>query len=92
MRTLLTECLAILMTFTLVLDINTRLFVIQETAYADSRQTFQLSAENENLTEFEIPAEGDGPVINRYTAHAGEPMEVSVLVTLTIDEKGNIVG
>ena len=62
------------------------------TAYDISRQTFQLSAENEHLTEFEIPAEGNGPVINRYTAHAGEPMEVSVLVTLTIDENGNIVG
>ena len=62
------------------------------TAYDISRQTYQLSAENEHLTEFEIPAEGDGPVINRYTAHAGEPMEVSVRVTLTIDENGNIVG
>ena len=92
MRTLLTECLAIMMAFTLVLDINARFFDVQEAAYADNRQTFQLSAENEHLTEFEIPAEGDGPVINRYTAHADEPMEVSVLVTLTIDENGNIVG
>ena len=62
------------------------------TAYDISRQTFQLSAENEHLTEFEIPAEGDGPVINRYTAHAGEPMEINVLVTLTVDENGNIAG
>ena len=92
MRTLLTGCLAIIMAFTLVLDINARFFAIQETAYADNQQTFHVVAENENLTQFTIPAEGDGPVINRYTAHAGEPMEVSVLVTLTIDEKGNIVG
>ena len=62
------------------------------TAYDISRQTYQLSAENEHLTEFEIPAEGDGPVINRYTAHAGEPMEINVLVTLTVDENGNIAG
>ena len=62
------------------------------TAYDISRQTYHLSAENDHLTEFEIPAEGDGPVINRYTAHAGEPMEINVLVTLTVDENGNIAG
>ena len=37
-------------------------------------------------------AADNGVVYNQYEAHAGEETEVSVLLTLTIDENGNIVG
>ena len=61
-------------------------------ALATNQQTYQICAENENLKEVIIPPDGEGIVYCHYEGHAGEPMEVSVLVTLTIDENGNIVG
>ena len=46
----------------------------------------------ENVKEVIIPEEGVGPIYHVYEGGAPEVTEASVVVTLTIDENGNIAG
>ncbi len=81
MRTLLTGCLAIIMAFTVGLDLYTRFLAPQPAVYVTDQVTYQIIATNDNTNEVFISEEGNG--LN--------PTEANVVVTLTVDENGNIV-
>ena len=81
MRTLLTGCLAIIMAFTVGMDLYTRFLAPQPAVYAADQVTYQIIADNDNNYEVFITEEGNG--LN--------PLEANVIVTLTVDENGNIV-
>ncbi len=82
MRTLLTGCLAILMAFTVGMDLYTRFLAPQPALYVTDQVTYQIFADNNNINEMFISEEGK----------VLEPMEANVIVTLTLDENGNIAG
>ena len=82
MRTLLTGCLAIIMAFTVGMDLYTRFLAPQPAVYTDDPVTYQIIADNDNINEVFIPEEDN----------VLEPTEAGVIVTLTIDENGNIAG
>ena len=81
MRTLLTGCQAIIMAFTVGMDLYTRFLAPQPAVYAADQVTYQIIAANDNNFEVFITEEGNG--LN--------PSEANVIVTLTVDENGNIV-
>ncbi len=81
MRTLLTGCLAIIMAFTVGLDLYTRFLAPQPAVYVTDQVMYQIIATNDNINEVFISEEGNG--LN--------PTEANVVVTLTVDENGNIV-
>ena len=82
MRTLLTGCLAIIMAFTVGMDLYTRFLAPQPAVYTDDPVTYQIIADNDNINEVFISEEGK----------VFEPTEANVIVTLTVDENGNIAG
>ena len=82
MRTLLTGCLAIIMAFTVGMDLYTRFLAPQPAVYATDQVTYQIIADNDNINEVFIPEEDN----------VLETTEAGVIVTLTIDENGNIAG
>ena len=82
MRTLLTGCLAILMAFTVGMDLYTRFLAPQPAVYTVDPVTYQIIADNDNINEVFISEEGNDL----------EPTEANVIVSLTIDENGNIAG
>ena len=82
MRTLLTGCLAIIMAFTVGFDLYTRFLAPQPAVYVTDQVTYQIIAGNDNISEVFISEEGN----------VLEPTEANVIVTLTLDENGNIAG
>ena len=82
MRTILTGCLAIIMAFTVGMDLYTRFLAPQPAVYVTDQVTYQIIVDNDNNNEVFISEEGK----------VLEPTEASVIVTMTVDENGNIAG
>ena len=82
MRTLLTGCLAIIMAFTVGMDLYTRFLAPQPSVYVTDQVTYQIIAGNDNINDVFTSEEGN----------VLAPTEANVIVTLTVDENGNIAG
>ena len=90
MRTILTGCLAVIMAFALGQELYARSAAPQPAVYDAGPQTYLIFADDENAKEVIIPEEGVGPIYHVYEGGTPEVTEASVVVTLTIDENGNI--